>query len=142
MVSELEKKCLANNIKMTEQRRIIAEVLSKSTDHPDVQKVYERASKLDSSISIATVYRTLKLFAEYNIVKKHNFIDDSQSRYETSTAHHDHMIDIESGKVIEFYDENLELLKKNIAKRHGYNLIEHRLELYVAPLKKELQDES
>jgi Fur family ferric uptake transcriptional regulator len=134
MSSDIEKECLKKNLKMTDQRRVVAKVLSSAHDHPNVQELYERSVKLDPSISIATVYRTLKLFEEHGIVEKHNFIGDSQSRYESANEHHDHMIDVKSGKVIEFYDADLELLKENIAKQRGYRLVEHRLELYVVPI--------
>ena len=136
MSSDIEKECLKKNLKMTDQRRVVAKVLSSAHDHPNVQELYERSVKLDPSISIATVYRAVRLFEEHGIVEKHNFIGDSQSRYESSNDHHDHMINIETGEVIEFYDADLELLKESIAKQHGYRLVGHRLELYIIPLEK------
>jgi len=118
---------------MTDQRRIIAQVLSESEDHPDVDKVYQRAVELDSRISIATVYRTVRLFEEANILEKHDF-GDGRARYEeTTTNHHDHLINIKTGEVIEFFNSDIELLKEKIAKELGYNLVDHRLELYAMP---------
>ena len=130
MTSDLEKLCHEKGLKMTDQRRVIARVLSESTDHPDVEAVYRRASKIDPKISIATVYRTLKLFEEINVLERHDF-GGSKSRYETiPEKHHDHLIDIESGEVIEFRNEKIELLQKKIAEELGYELVDHRLELY------------
>lgn len=121
---------------MTEQRRIVARVIAAASDHPDVEEVYKRASKLDSKISIATVYRTMRLFEEAGIVEKHDF-GDGRARYEEMPDdHHDHLIDIKSGKVVEFYNEEIEHLKEKIAKNLGYKLVGHRLELYAVPLNK------
>ncbi len=118
---------------MTGQRRIIARVLSEAIDHPDVEEVYKRATKIDSGISIATVYRTVRLFEEAGILEKHDF-GDGRARYEeASDVHHDHLIDLKSGKVIEFQDEEIERLQKAIAARLGYRLVDHRLELYAVP---------
>ncbi|MEK9708111.1 MAG: transcriptional repressor [Alphaproteobacteria bacterium] len=115
---------------MTDQRRTIARVLSDSDDHPDVDQVYRRATQLDSRISIATVYRTVRLFEEANILEKHDF-GDGRARYEeVQDDHHDHLIDIKSGKVIEFFNEEMEAMKERIAKELGYELIDHRLELF------------
>ena len=115
---------------MTAQRRIIARVLSGATAHPDVEELYRRASALDSAISIATVYRTVRLFEEANILERHDF-RDGRSRYEEHTErHHDHLIDIETGDVIEFQNEEIERLQREVAKRLGYDLVDHRLELY------------
>lgn len=120
---------------MTDQRRVIARVIEESSDHPDVEEVYRRASKLDSKVSIATVYRTMKLFEEAGIVEKHDF-GDGRARYEESPDdHHDHLIDIKSGKVVEFYNQEIEALKEKIAKDLGYKLVGHRLELYAVPIK-------
>ncbi len=115
---------------MTEQRRVIARVLSDSDDHPDVEQLYRRASKVDPRISIATVYRTVKLFEEANILERHDF-GDGRSRYEeVPEEHHDHLIDVNSGEVIEFRNDEIEMLQKEVAKRLGYRLVGHRLELY------------
>lgn len=130
MSDRIEKLCSDKGLKMTEQRRTIARVLSQANDHPDVEQVYRRATKLDPRISIATVYRTVKLFEEANILTRHDF-GDGRARYEEAPAeHHDHLIDMNSGQVIEFVDEEIERLQEAIAKRLGYRLIDHRLELY------------
>ena len=128
--SAIEVMCAAKSIKLTHQRRIIAKVLSKSEDHPDANMVYQRASKIDSKISMATVYRTMKLFEDTNIVVVRDF-GDGRSRYEIfSNEHHDHLIDINSGAVIEFVNEEIEILQHKVAKKLGYELTGHRLELY------------
>ncbi|MBL4602361.1 MAG: transcriptional repressor [Emcibacteraceae bacterium] len=130
MSSKIEKLCVEKNMRMTDQRRIIARVLSDADDHPDVEEVYKRATEIDHQISIATVYRTVRLFEEANILERHDF-RDGRSRYELVTeSHHDHMIDIESGEVIEFVDDEIEELQKAIAEKLGYELIDHRMELY------------
>jgi len=122
---------------MTGQRRVIAKVLSDSHDHPDVELVYQRANAIDQRISIATVYRTVRLFEEANILEKHEF-GDGRSRYEEATeTHHDHLINVQSGEVVEFRNEEIEKIQKRIAKELGYKLIDHRLELYAVPLSKE-----
>ncbi|MBB5706387.1 Fur family transcriptional regulator [Sphingopyxis panaciterrulae] len=127
---DLEALCHEKGLRITEQRRIIARVISDSEDHPDVETLYERASALDSGISIATVYRTVRLFEEAGILDRHDF-GDGRSRYEAAPeAHHDHLIDVETGKVIEFVDPELEALQKVIAERLGYRLVDHRMELY------------
>ncbi|MBI2585355.1 MAG: transcriptional repressor [Rhodospirillales bacterium] len=132
--NRIERLCIEKGMKMTEQRRIIARVLSAANDHPDVEEVYRRASKLDPKISIATVYRTVRLFEEANIVERHDF-GNGRSRYEEATdEHHDHLIDIQSGKVIEFQNAEIEDLQEKIAKKHGMKLVGHRLELYGVPL--------
>jgi Fur family ferric uptake transcriptional regulator len=132
--SKLERLCIGKGLKMTEQRRVIARVLSEAEDHPDVEQVYQRASVIDSRISIATVYRTVKLFEEANILERHDF-GQGRARYEESPeVHHDHLIDIESGEVIEFRDEDIEALQRAVAERLGYRLIDHRLELYAVRL--------
>ncbi len=121
---------------MTEQRRVIARVLSESEDHPDVEVLYQRANAIDSRISIATVYRTVRLFEEANILERHEF-GDGRARYEEmSESHHDHLINLQNGEVIEFSNDKIEDLQRQIAKKLGYELIEHRLELYAVPLKK------
>ena len=121
---------------MTEQRRVIARVLSESEDHPDVEVLHQRANAIDSRISIATVYRTVRLFEEANILERHEF-GDGRARYEkVSESHHDHLINLQNGEVIEFSNNKIEDLQRQIAKKLGYELIEHRLELYAVPLKK------
>jgi len=133
MISRLEQLCLDKGLKMTEQRRIIARVLSDSADHPDVEEVYRRATKIDSHISIATVYRTVRLFEEANILARHDF-GDGRSRYEEMPSdHHDHLIDLQSGHVVEFRNEQIEKLQEMIARELGYDLVGHRLELYAVP---------
>ena len=130
MTSRLEQLCLDKGLKMTEQRRVIARVLSESADHPDVEQVYRRATAIDSRISIATVYRTVRLFEEASIIARHDF-GDGRSRYEaTPEAHHDHLIDVETGRVVEFVDPELEALQRQIAEKLGYRLVDHRMELY------------
>ena len=122
-------------MRMTDQRRVIARVLSDADDHPDVEEVYKRSTVIDDQISIATVYRTVRLFEEADILERHDF-RDGRSRYELQTEeHHDHMIDIESGEVIEFLDEEIEKLQAEIAKKLGYKLIDHRMELYGIKIK-------
>jgi len=119
---------------MTEQRRVIARVLSEAVDHPDVEEVYRRATGIDPNISIATVYRTVRLFEEANILERHDF-GDGRARYEEAPdAHHDHLIDVQSGRVIEFQNPEIEALQREIARRFGYKLVGHRLELYAVPL--------
>ena len=131
--SRIELVCIEKGMKMTDQRRVIARVLSDSTDHPDVEDVYRRASEIDPKISIATVYRTLRLFDIANIIDRHDF-GDGRARYEeASSEHHDHLIDVKSGKVIEFHDEEIENLQHKIASKLGYKLVGHRMELYGAP---------
>lgn len=134
MASILEKKCIEKGLKMTEQRRVIARVLSDSTDHPDVEALFARATKVDSNISIATVYRTVKLFEDAQIIERHDF-GDGRSRYEEMPAeHHDHLIDLRSGKVVEFSNREIEQLQEKIARELGFKLVDHRLELYCIPL--------
>ncbi len=132
---DIEALCQAKGLRITEQRRVIAHILSEARDHPDVEELHRRASAIDKGISIATVYRTVRLFEEAGILERHDF-RDGRSRYEpTPEEHHDHLIDLESGKVTEFYDERLEALKEEIAEKLGYRLVDHRLELYGSPLK-------
>jgi Fur family transcriptional regulator, ferric uptake regulator len=132
--SRIESICLDKGLKMTEQRRVIARVLSDATDHPDVEQVYRRATEIDPRISIATVYRTVRLFEEASILERHDF-RDGRSRYEeTPEIHHDHLIDIQSGRVIEFRDEQIEQLQRKVAEKLGYRLVDHRLELYAVPI--------
>lgn len=135
MPSRLETLCIEKGMRMTEQRRVIAQVLSEATDHPDVEQVYRRASAVDSRISIATVYRTVRMFEEANILERHDF-GDGRARYEeVSDDHHDHLINVQSGEVIEFHNERIEQLQREICNELGYELVDHRLELYAVPLK-------
>ncbi len=130
MVSRLEQLCIDRGMRMTEQRRIIAAILSEARDHPDVEELYRRASELDPKISIATVYRTVRMFEEAGILERLDF-RDGRARYEqASDEHHDHLIDIDTGEVIEFHNEEIEVLQKRIAEELGYELIDHRLDLY------------
>ena len=130
MNETIEEKCLAKGVKLTEQRKIIAKVMSSSKDHPDVDELYKRVLSIDPKISIATVYRTVKLFAEEGIVTKHGF-KGTKARYEElSESHHDHLIDIRTGEIIEFVDDEIEKLQKKIAEKLGYDLVDHKLELY------------
>jgi Fur family ferric uptake transcriptional regulator len=132
--SHLELRCIESGMKMTDQRRVIARVLSDSADHPDVEEVHRRAHAEDNRISIATVYRTMRLFEDAGIVTRHEF-GDGRSRYEeTAESHHDHLIDVRNGKVIEFHNEAIEQLQREIARAHGYKLVSHRLELFAIPL--------
>ncbi len=132
---DIEALCHAKGLRITEQRRVIARVLSDARDHPDVEELHRRASAVDKGISIATVYRTVRLFEEAGILERHDF-RDGRSRYEpTPDEHHDHLIDIETGNVIEFHDEDLEKLQTAIADRLGFRLVDHRLELYGVPLR-------
>jgi Fur family ferric uptake transcriptional regulator len=134
-LSPLEQLCQEKGLRMTEQRRIIVRVLSESQDHPDVGAVYKRANQISSKISLATVYRTLRIFEEAHILSRHEF-GDGRSRYErASCGHHHHLIDTHTGQIIEFHDERIEALQNEIAKHLGYQLVGHRLELYGIPLK-------
>ena len=130
MSETIEQKCIAKGVKLTDQRRIIAKVMSDSQDHPDVNELYLRISKLDSKISIATVYRTVKLFEEAGIIAKHDFKGGKARYEEVSESHHDHLIDVKSGEIIEFVDNEIEKLQKKIADKYGYELVDHKLELY------------
>ena len=135
-LTRIEKICMDRGMKMTGQRRIIAQVLSESNDHPSVDDVFSRASSIDAKISIATVYRTVRLFEEAGILEKHDF-KGGKARYEQSPdEHHDHLIDINSGEIVEFVDKDIEELQKKIAKKLGYNLVDHKLELYGSKIKK------
>jgi Fur family ferric uptake transcriptional regulator len=136
-VDRIEKLCVEKGMRMTDQRRIVARVLSTAKDHPDVEELYRRAHAEDPHISIATVYRTVRLFEEAGIIERHDF-RDGRSRYEEMPdVHHDHLIDMRSGRVIEFVDEDIEKLQHAIAKRLGFRLIDHRLELYGVPVDEE-----
>jgi|TARA_B110000003_G_scaffold244998_1_gene254475 Fur family transcriptional regulator, ferric uptake regulator len=130
MEKTIEQKCLTKGVKLTDQRKIIAKVMTEANDHPDVDELYNRVSKIDSKISIATVYRTVKLFEESGIVTKHDF-KGGKARYEQLMEdHHDHLIDVKSGEIIEFVDHEIEKLQKKVAEKYGYELIDHKLELY------------
>jgi Fur family transcriptional regulator, ferric uptake regulator len=130
----IEDQCQARGMRMTEQRRVIARVLSDSADHPDVEELYRRAAAIDSKISLSTVYRTVKLFEDAGILARHDF-GDGRSRYEqVPDEHHDHLIDVKTGKVIEFRDEEIERLQEAIARKYGFRLVDHKLELYGVPL--------
>ena len=136
-MERIEKLALEKGMRMTDQRRIVARVLSTATDHPDVEELYRRAHAEDPHISIATVYRTVRLFEEAGILDRHDF-GDGRARYEASPeAHHDHLIDLETGKVVEFVDPELEALQKQIAEKLGYRLVDHRMELYGVRLDRE-----
>ena len=136
MNSAIESKCIDKGVRLTEQRKLIARVMSASEDHPDVDELHKRVSKLDSKISIATVYRTVKLFEEAGIVSKHDF-KGNKARYEQSPEeHHDHLIDINTGEIIEFVNEDIEKLQRQVAEKLGYKLVDHRLELYGSKIKK------
>ena len=135
-MNKIEEKCLGKGVRLTDQRKIIAEVMSASNDHPDVDELHKRVNKIDKKISIATVYRTVKLFEESGIVEKHDF-KGGKARYEESPEeHHDHLMDINSGDIIEFVDKEIEILQKKVAKKLGYNLVDHKLELYGSKIKK------
>ncbi len=130
MAETIEQKCVAKGVKLTDQRRVIAQVMSESTDHPDVDELYNRVSKIDPKISIATVYRTVKLFEETGILTKHEFKGGKARYEELSESHHDHLIDVKTGEIIEFVDEEIEKLQKKVAEKYGYTLVDHKLELY------------
>tara|TARA_Y100000590_G_scaffold467609_1_gene647086 strand:- start:920 stop:1330 length:411 start_codon:yes stop_codon:yes gene_type:complete len=130
MTETIEQKCITKGVKLTEQRKIIAKVMSEANDHPDVDELYKRVSKIDSKISIATVYRTVKLFEESGIVAKHEFKGGKARYEELSESHHDHLIDIKTGEIIEFVDDEIEKLQKKVAEKYGYELVDHKLELY------------
>jgi Fur family ferric uptake transcriptional regulator len=134
VASSLEEQCIAKGMRMTEQRRIIAGVIEDASDHPDVEELYRRAVEQDPRISISTVYRTVKLFEDAGIIERHDF-RDGRARYETvPDEHHDHLIDLKSGRVIEFRNEEIERLQEAIARKLGFRLVDHRLELYGVPL--------
>lgn len=139
MQYDIESLCVEKGMRMTDQRRVIARVLSEAEDHPDVEEVYRRSTAIDSNISIATVYRTVRLFEEAGILERHDF-RDGRSRYEqVSDDHHDHLINVETGEVIEFHNAQIEKLQEEIARQLGFKLIDHRLELYGTPIKQDDQ---
>ena len=130
MSETIEQKCIAKGVKLTEQRKIIAKVMSEANDHPNVHELCNRVSKIDSKISIATVYRTVKLFEESGILTKHEFKGGKARYEERNESHHDHLIDVKSGEIIEFVDQEIEKLQKKVAEKYGYDLVDHKLELY------------
>jgi|TARA_B110000902_G_C13715264_1_gene362925 Fur family ferric uptake transcriptional regulator len=135
-MNKIEEKCISKGVRLTEQRKVVAEVMSASNDHPDVDELHKRVNKIDRKISIATVYRTVKLFEESGIVEKHDF-KGGKARYEKSPEeHHDHLIDINSGEIIEFVNKEIEILQNKVAKKLGYKLVDHKLELYGSKIKK------
>ena len=136
MTNDIENKCITKGVRLTDQRKLVAKVMSGSDDHPDVDELHKRVAKLDSKISIATVYRTVKLFEEAGIIAKHDF-KGNKARYEQTTQeHHDHLIDIKTGEITEFVNEDIEKLQKQVAEKLGYKLVDHRLELYGSKIKK------
>ena len=136
MGSDIENKCNKRGVRLTDQRKLIAKVMSESTNHPDVDELHKRVNKLDAKISIATVYRTVKLFEEAGIVAKHDF-KGTKARYEEATQeHHDHLIDVNTGEITEFVNEDIEKLQEKVAEKLGYKLVDHRLELYGSKIKK------
>jgi len=130
MSETIEQKCILKGVKLTDQRKIIAKIMGDSQDHPDVDELYKRASAIDKKISIATVYRTVKLFEESGILTKHDFKGGKARYEELSESHHDHLIDVKTGEIIEFVDEEIEKLQKKVADKYGYKLVDHKLELY------------
>ena len=130
MTDTIEQKCVLKGVKLTDQRRVIARVMSKADDHPDVDELYNRASKIDPRISIATVYRTVKLFEEAGILAKHDFKGGKARYEEMRESHHDHLIDVKTGEIIEFVDDEIEKLQNKVADKYGYELVDHKLELY------------
>ena len=130
MSETIEQKCIAKGVKLTDQRKIIARVMSEANNHPNVDELYTRVSKIDSKISIATVYRTVKLFEESGILAKHEFKGGKARYEELNESHHDHLIDVKSGEIIEFVDQEIENLQKKVAEKYGYDLVDHKLELY------------
>ena len=129
-MSKIEEKCKAKGVRLTDQRKLIAKVMSEATDHPSVDELHRRVSQLDQKVSIATVYRTVKLFEETGILTKHEFKGGKARYEELSESHHDHLIDIKSGQIIEFVDDEIEKLQKKVAEKYGYELVDHKLELY------------
>ena len=136
MSSVIEQKCLKRGLRLTEQRKLVAKVMSESEGHPDVDELHNRVNKLDAKISIATVYRTVKLFEEAGVVAKHDFKGNKARYEETPEQHHDHLIDINTGEITEFVNEDIEKLQKKVAEKLGYKLVDHRLELYGSKIKK------
>ena len=129
-IETIEQRCISKGVKLTDQRRIIARVMSESDDHPDVDELYTRVSKIDTKISIATIYRTVKLFEEAGILTKHDFKGGKARYEEMRESHHDHLIDVKTGEITEFVDDEIEKLQKKVADKYGYELVDHKLELY------------
>ena len=136
MSNVVEKKCIEKGVRLTDQRKLIAKVMSESSDHPDVDELHKRVNKVDSKISIATVYRTVKLFEEAGIIAKHDFKGTNARYEEASQEHHDHLIDVNTGEITEFVNDDIERLQQKIAEKLGYKLVDHRLELYGSKIKK------
>ena len=136
MTANIEKRCKQKGVKLTDQRKLIAQTMSDSHDHPNVDELYKRVSKIDSKISIATIYRTVKLFEEAGILTKHDFRGEKARYEELPDNHHDHLIDVQSGEIVEFVDEEIEKLQKKVAEKLGYQLVDHKLELYGIKKKK------
>jgi len=136
MKNDIENKCINKGVRLTDQRRVIAKVMSESDDHPDVDELHKRVSKVDSKVSIATVYRTVKLFEEAGILSKHDFKGNKARYEEAPEEHHDHLIDINTGEITEFVNEDIEKLQKQVAEKLGYKLVDHKLELYGSKIKK------
>jgi Fur family ferric uptake transcriptional regulator len=136
MTASIEERCKQKGVKLTDQRKLIARIMSDSHDHPNVDALYKRVSKIDSKISIATVYRTVKLFEEAGILTKHDFRGEKARYEELPDSHHDHLIDVQSGEIVEFVNEEIEKLQKKVAEKLGYHLVDHRLELYGTKKKK------
>jgi len=135
-MNKIEEKCISKGVRLTDQRKVIADVMSNSNDHPDVDELHKKVNKIDKKISIATVYRTVKLFEESGIVEKHDF-KGGKARYEKAPdEHHDHLIDINSGEIIEFVNKEIEILQNKVAEKLGYKLVDHKLELYGSKIKK------
>ena len=135
-MTDIEQKCISKGVKLTGQRKIIARIMSEAEDHPDVDELYKRVTKVDPKISIATVYRTVKLFEEAGILAKHDFKGGKARYEEMRESHHDHLIDVKTGEIIEFVDEEIEKLQKKVSEKLGYKLVDHKLELYATKIKK------
>ena len=136
MIASIEERCKQKDVRLTDQRKLIAQIMSDSKDHPNVDELYKRVSKIDSKISIATVYRTVKLFEEAGILTKHDFRGEKARYEELPDSHHDHVIDVQSGKIVEFVNEEIEKLQETVAEKLGYQLLDHKLELYGIKKKK------
>jgi len=136
MIASIEERCKKKGVKLTDQRKLVAQIMTNSHDHPNVDELYKRVSKIDSKISIATIYRTVKLFEEAGILTKHDFRGEKARYEELPDSHHDHLIDVQSGEIVEFVNEEIEKLQKTVAEKLGYQLIDHRLELYGIKKKK------
>jgi Fur family ferric uptake transcriptional regulator len=141
-LAEIERRCADHKLRMTEQRRVVLRVIADATDHPDVEELHRRAQEIDPAVSLSTLYRTVRLLEAIGVLQRHEFTD-RRSRYEvTPERHHDHLIDVETGRVVEFYSPEIERLQAEIACRHGYRILAHRLDIYVAPLPSSKKEES